>query len=133
MILHLHLTEDHLKLVRALNIEDNDDEVLTLNKGIMLCIQSHLLDDVAMVLGLTDKAIKNTENDALGRAYPDDIENYMVETYNYVSNNLYLIETLLHQNVFTGIKPGHYKAKDNEMIWEYCGDDAEISNSTESK
>jgi hypothetical protein len=120
MILHLNLTEDHLKLVRFLNIIDEDDDFLKIDKKVMLTMQSHLLDDVAMILGLRDKAIKNTEEDADGAAYPDDVEKYMIDTYNYVSDNLYLIETLLHQNVMEGVKAGHYKAKDSELIWKFC-------------
>lgn len=118
MILHLNLTEDHLKLVRFLNIEDKDDDVLTINKKVMLTMQSHILDDVAMVLGLRDKAIKGTEEDADGSAYPDDIEKYMLDTYHYVSDNLYLIESLIHQKVMEGVKPGKYKCIDSQMIWE---------------
>ena len=123
MILHLKLTEDHLKLVRFLNIEDKDDDVLTINKKVMLTMQTHILDDVAMILGLKDKAIKNTEEDADGAAYPDDVEKYMLDTYHYVSDNLYLIETLLHQKVMEGIKPNtEYKAKDSDLIWEEVKD-----------
>ena len=66
MILNLCLTEDDLKLVRFFNIEDNDDNYLKINKNVMLTIQSHILDDVAMVLGLRDKAIKGTSDDACG-------------------------------------------------------------------
>lgn len=122
-ILHLNLTEDHLKLVRFLNIEDKDDDVLTINKKVMLTMQTHILDDVAMILGLKDKAIKGTEEDADGAAYPDDVEKYMLDVYHYVSDNMYLIEQLLHQHVMDGVKPGHYKAKDNDMVFEYCGDE----------
>lgn len=119
MILHLKLTEDHLKLVRFLNIEDKDDDVLTINKKVMLTMQTHILDDVAMILGLRDKAIKGTTEDADGGAYPDDVEQYMLDTYKYVSDNLYLIETLIHQKVIDGgIKADvEYVCKDNEMIW----------------
>ena len=120
MILHLNLTEDHLKLVRFLNIEDKDDDVLTINKKVMLTMQTHILDDVAMILGLRDKAIEGTSEDADGSAYPDDVEKYMLDTYHYVSDNLYLIESLLHQHVMDGVKPGHYKAKDSELVWEFC-------------
>lgn len=116
-ILHLNLTEDHLKLVRFLNIEDKDDDVLTINKKVMLTMQTHILDDVAMILGLRDKAIKGTEEDADGAAYPDDVEKYMLDTYHYVSDNMYLIETLVHQFVFEGVKPGKYRCKDSEMVW----------------
>lgn len=119
MLIHLNLTEDHLKLVRFFNIEDTHDEYLSINKEVMLTLQTHLLDDVATILDLRDKAIPNTSNDAEGTAYPDEVEKYMLDTYNYVSDNIYYIETLLHQYVMEGIKPGHYKAKDNELIWEY--------------
>ena len=117
MILHLNLTEDHLKLVRFLNIEDKDDDVLTINKKVMLTMQTHILDDVAMILGLKDKAIKNTTEDADGAAYPDDVEKYLLDTYHYVSDNMFLIESLLHQRVMEGIQPGEYVCKDNEMVW----------------
>lgn len=118
MILHLNLTEDHLKLVRFLNIENNDDDFLKIDKKVMLTMQTHILDDVAMILGLKDKVIKNTEDDADGGAYPDDVTEYMLNTYHYVSDNLYLIETLLHQMVMEGVKPGHYSCKDNELVWK---------------
>ena len=118
MILHLNLTEDHLKLVRFLNIEDKEDDVLTINKKVMLTMQTHILDDVAIILGLRDKAIKGTEEDSDGAAYPDDVEKYMLDTYHYVSDNLHLIESLLHQMVFEGIKPGKYSCIDYEMVWK---------------
>ena len=117
MILHLHLTEDHLKLVRFLNVEDESDDVLTINKHVMLTLQTHILDDVATILGYRDKAIKGTEEDPDGAAYPDEEEKYMLDTYKYVSDNIYYIESLLHQNVMTGIQPGHYKAKDSDLVW----------------
>ena len=118
MVVHLHLTEDHLKLVKFLNIEDKDDNILAINKKIMLTLQTHILDDVAMVLGYRGKAIKGTEEDSDGSAYPDDVEKYLLDTYHYVSDNLYYIETLLHQRCTEGIVPGHYKALDKDLIWE---------------
>jgi len=122
MILHLHLTDDHLKLVRFLNVEDEDDDVLTINKHVMLTLQTHILDDVATILGYKDKAIKGTEEDPDGAAYPDDVEKYLLDTYNYVSKNLYLIETLLHQRCTKGIVPGHYKCNDADLLWEFVAD-----------
>jgi hypothetical protein len=116
-VLHLNLTEDHLKLVRFFNIEDENDEFLSINKERMLTLQTHLLDDVSLILGLRDKAIKNTEEDADGMAFQDEDEKYMLDTYKYVSDNMYLIETLLHQNVMEGIKPGHYRCNSKDMIW----------------
>jgi hypothetical protein len=121
MIIHLNLTKDHLKLVRFLNVEDNDDDVLTINKHVMLTLQTHILDDVATILGYRDKAIKGTEEDPDGSAYPDDVEKYLLDTYHYVSDNMFYIETLLHQRCMEGIVPGKYKAKDSDLLWEYEG------------
>ena len=122
MIVHLHLTEDHLKLVRFFNIEDKDDDILAINKKVMLTMQTHLLDDVAMILGLKDKAIKGTEEDPDGAAYPDDVEKYLLDTYHYVSENLYYIETLIHQKCTEGVVPGHYKALDRDLLWQKVED-----------
>ena len=118
MKLHLRLNEDHLKLVRFINVEQTSDTTLSIDRKVMLRIQSHLLDDVAMILGLRDQAIPGTEGDPDGCAYPDDIEKRMLDAYNYVSDNLHLIENLLHQMCVEGVKPGHYVAADNVMIWE---------------
>lgn len=122
MIIHLHLTEDHLKLVKFLNIEDEEDNYLRINKKVMLTLQTHILDDVATILGYKDKVIKGTEEDPDGGAYPDDVESYLLETYKYVSDNLFNIETLLHQKCTEGVVPGHYKARDGDMLWERVND-----------
>ena len=87
------MTEDHLKLVRFLNVEDESDDVLTINKHVMLTLQTHILDDVDLL-----------------------------DTYHYVSDNLFYIETLLHQRCTQGIVPGHYKCNDAVMLWEYVTD-----------
>jgi len=119
MIIRLKLTEDHLKLLKCVKIEDSEiaDDTISIPKNPMLNIQSHILDDVATVLGMRDKAIPGTENDPDGAAYPDEDEAYMLSVYWYVSDNLYWIETLLHQMATEGIKCGTYVCKDNEMIW----------------
>ena len=68
---------------------------------------------------LKDKVIKGTEEDPDGGAYPDDIEKYMLDTYKYVSDNLYYIETLLHQFILQGgISEGTFKTSDKDMIWK---------------
>lgn len=116
-VLHLHLTEDHLKLVKFFNIEDIDDDFLSINKKTMLTLQTHLLDDVSLILGLRDKAIPNRTEDADGMAFPDDVEQYMIDTYKYVSDNIYLIETLIHQRITEGVQPGDYHCSNRDMLW----------------
>lgn len=128
MILHLNLTEDHLRLVTFLHIREgyekdyDNGEIVYIRKNDPLTMRMSLLDDIATILGLRDRAIEGTSEDADGSAYPDEVEKRMTDAYNYVKDNLYAIETLLHQNVMTGIKPGHYKCRDNEMYWEFVGE-----------
>ena len=122
MKIHLRLNEDHLKLISFIKIEDEKDDVLEINKVTILSLQSHLLDDVAMILGLRDQAIEGTSESELGCAYPEEVEKRMLDAYTYVRSNLYYIETLLHQRCNKGIHPGHYVAIDNEMIWEEAED-----------
>jgi len=122
MIVHLHLTDDHLKLIKFIGFDESEDDVIKIDKRAMLSVRTHILDDVAMVLGLLDKAIPSTDEDPDGRAYPDEVEKHMLDTYNYVSENLYYIETLIHQRCTEGTPAGHYKAKDNELIWEKVED-----------
>ena len=40
-----------------------------------------ITEDMALILGLMDKAIPNTEDDPNGRAFEDEAESYMLELY----------------------------------------------------
>ena len=113
----LELTEDHLKLASFFLIE-NGEESVTINKRVMLTEQSHLLDDVSLILGLRDKAIPNTSDSADGTAFPDEIEQYMLNTYNYVSENMYWIELLIHQMILKGgVQQGTYTCDVRDKIF----------------
>lgn len=114
------MTEDHLKLVKFFEINDEGSSVMIPKDG-MLTMKNSILDDTALILGYRDKAISGTTEDAEGAAYPDDVEKYLLDTYNYVKDNLYYIETLIHQRVTEGVQPGEYKAKSYNLIWKFCG------------
>ena len=130
MIIKLELTEDHLKLIPLFFIKESNVEVngldtheehdsVRLDKDHLYCLGSHLLEDIAIALGLQDKAIKGTEESADGRAYPDDVEQHMMSVHKYIVDNLYYIECLIHQFVVKGgLTAGTYKAKDNDLIFE---------------
>ena len=118
MIIRLNLTQDHLKLIPFFYLEELDNGV-ELNTDLLFNMNNRLLEDMALILGMQDKAIKNTQNDADGRAYDDETAQYMIDVYNYVKENIYYIETLIHQFVVKGgLTEGTYKCLDNEMIWE---------------
>jgi hypothetical protein len=130
VIITLNITEDHLKLIPLFLIKDDNVEVnhldgneehdsVRIDKDHLYCLGFHLLDDMAMALGLEDKAIKGTEESSDGRAFPDDVEEYLLSTHKYIVDNLYYIEMLIHQFVVKGgITAGTYKAKDNDLIFE---------------
>ena len=114
----LTLTEDHLKLIPFILIKDEKDECLEIDRERMLILQTSLLEDVSLILGLRYKAIPNTEYAAEGRAFPEDVEQYMFDVYNYVRDNLYNIETLIHQFVcHGGITVGNYVYDEAASMW----------------
>ena len=124
MIKRITLTEEHLKLIPFLYIQDDGKYDVGIDKNIMYNLGAHLLDDMAMILGLTDKAIPGTENDPDGRAYDDETEAHMLSLHNFMKENLFFIETLVHQfAVKGGLKPGTYKCKDYELLWERDGEE----------
>lgn|SRR5574344_1098650 len=119
MIKKLEITEDHLKLIPFFYMEQTNDNEITFDKRHMYDLGSHLLEDMAFILGKNDCAIKGSDDDPNGRAYTEEATNYMLQLHKYITDNLYYIETLIHQFVVKGgITAGTYKAKDNELIWE---------------
>lgn len=114
----LELSQEHLKLIPFIHIINERDEVLEIDKEAMLTIKNTLLEDVSLILGWRDLAIPNTEDDADGRAFPDDVTEKMQSIYNYVKDNLYYIETLIHQFVVSGgITAGTYECDSNSLFW----------------
>lgn len=122
----LKLTEDHIKLIRALNpvkfeFEDTDDRS---HFGIgydsySLWGGSFLFEDLALILGFFEESIEGTENDYTGRRYSPEREEYMKELYAFFEENLFYIESLLHQFCDKGgLTPGTYKCIDYQLNWE---------------
>lgn len=118
MIKKITLSEDHIKLLRFVFLQEEGDNKVVVDKNIMFSLGSHLLEDMSMILGLQDKAIKGTEDDPNGRAFPDDVEKYMLDLHQYITDNLYYIISLVFQYVDKGLTPGTYQCKDNELIWK---------------
>ena len=119
MVIELKLTKDHLKLIPFFFIQEFDDDKVGVDKTIMFNLGSHLLEDMAFILGLEDKAIKNTQFDAEGRAFDDETETYMMSLYDFFNDNFHFIETLIHQFVVQGgLSEGTYKALGTDLIWK---------------
>ena len=78
MVINLTLTEDHLKLIPFLYQQEFNDTQVGVDKDILFNLGSHLLEDMAMILGKMDAVIPNTLNDGDGRAFNDETEEYMM-------------------------------------------------------
>lgn len=119
MVIELTLTKDHLKLIPFLFVQEMDDDNVSIDKNLMFNMGSHLLEDMAMILGMEDRAIESTKFDADGRAFDDETTDYLLGLFNFFNDNLYYIETLIHQFAINGgLTVGTYKTLGNEMIWE---------------
>ena len=117
----LKVTSDHLRLIPFILVEESeDDNFLQIDKEKVFSVQSSVLNDLSLILGIRDRVIKGTEEDADGMAFSDEDTEYMLSLYHSIVDNIYEWETLIHQAVVNGgLKVGTYECNDVDMIWEY--------------
>ena len=122
MIKRLEITEDLLKVIPIIFIQEKvgfDDKTVYVDSSHVFSVGMHLMEDMAMALGIYDRAIKGTEDDPEGKAFSEEDTEYMLSLHKYVVDNLYELETLIHQYVVKGgLEVATYRAKDNELLWE---------------
>ena len=119
MIKRIEVTEDLLALIPIIFVQEEGDDKVMIDKNHVFSVGMHLLEDMAMALNIYDRAIKGTEDDPEGKAFSEEDTKYMLDLHKYVTDNIYYIETLIHQFATKGgLQVGVYKCKDNELIWE---------------
>lgn len=118
-LVHINLTKEHLKLIPFFFEQKEGDDKIVYDKTHLYNLGSHLEEDLAMILGYNDSAIKGTEEDPDGKAFPDGVEKHMLDVHNYIVDNFFYIESLIHFYVTRGgLTDGEYVCKDNDLIWE---------------
>lgn len=125
MIKKLTLTEDHIKLISAIKVEQfsfgPDSRHGELGWGFNqynLFGGTYVLEDVSIILGLYDKHIPGTEEDPLGMDFPEEVKNYMWECYSYIWENMvYIMSLIFYYTSRGGLTPGTYKCKDTLREW----------------
>ena len=121
MIKRIEVTEDLLKVIPIIFLQEKnvfDNKTITIDTSHIFSIGFGLMEDMAMALGIYDRAIKGTEDDPEGKAFSEEDTEYMLSLHRYVVDNIYYIESLIHQYVVKGgLTVGTYKTKDNEMLW----------------
>lgn len=123
--IYVNLTEDHLKLIRNLNVQALTDETVGIAKD-NLYGGTYKYEQMALILGLTDKAVPGTEEDMEnGTLYEKEAQLYMVELDKYIDENLLNIEEILHQFCLKGgLTVGKYVCKDYQHIWHRIEDES---------
>lgn len=123
--IYVNLTEDHLKLIRNLNVQALTDETVGIVKD-NLYGGTYKYEQMALILGLTDKAVPGTEEDMeTGTLYEKEAQLYMLELDKYINENLLNIEEILHQFCLKGgLTVGKYVCKDYQHIWHRVEDES---------
>lgn len=123
--IYVNLTADHLKLIRNLNVQALTDETVGIAKD-NLYGGTYKYEQMALILGLTDKAVPGTEEDMEnGTLYEKEAQLYMVELDKYINENLLNIEEILHQFCLKGgLTVGKYVCKDYQHIWHRVEDES---------
>ena len=122
----IKLNEEHLKLIENIKFEkfvfDMDTRNGRYGWGIdqySLFGGSYALEDIALILGHWDEYIRGTENDPMGRHYPEELENHMWELYHYIWDNMeHIIRLVFYFNDKGGLAPGEYKFDTNNETWK---------------
>jgi len=122
MIKRLEITEDLLKVIPIIFLQEkvglNGEKNVYIDTSHIFSIGFGLMEDMAMALGIYDRAIKGTEDDPEGKAFNEEDTEYMLSLHKYVVDNIYYLESLIHQYIVKGgLDVGTYQCKDNELIW----------------
>lgn len=123
----IEITEDMIKLISNIRFQQMEETSNPEESPDKFCIDlfslyggNFLLEDLAFILGKYDERIEGTENNWQGPSFPDEVEEYLLETHHMVYDNLSNIEEILHQFAGKGgLKPGTYECKPYEHIWFY--------------
>ena len=130
--LKLNLTDDIIKLMsnfriqklNQLNVKQNPEDWTDKYFGIDtygLYHGSYLYQDMAEILGLSDKIIKGTELDYDGPKYEQETMNYLIDLDAFIVSNILNLEEIIHQFATKGgVKSGIYTCRDNEHIWSFA-------------
>lgn len=119
------LTDDLLALISNIHFEKlpnlNTTTKKELNWGInffSLYGGDFALEDISYIIGKYDEHIKGTEESSFGPRFPNELEDYMWGLHEYIVNNIFYIENLIHYYCNKGgLTEGTYKCNEYDLIW----------------
>lgn len=111
------LTEDHIKLIKAMRPLRFDDESVGVNPH-DLYGGTYIYEDMARALDMMDKAIEGTEERPEGVLFDDETYKYLNSLDEYLMDNLLNIQEIMHQFADEGLQTNvTYVCKDYQHIW----------------
>jgi hypothetical protein len=117
-MIKIELTKEIISLLGQIKIEQTENGVKIINDDLFYI--SDVLQTSMMVWGEYDNHIKDTEKSFDGRIWNEKLENKAWNTYDYITENLGEIMSIVLANAEKGIKPGIYKRKEKEPgLWSY--------------
>lgn len=119
------ITEEHIKLLQAIKFEsfifDGDSRNGRFGWGIDQYAPwggNYPIEDIALILGKFDMAVEGSERNSSGRYFPEDLQNHFIDLYEFVTENMELLFSLL---IFYtdkgGLTPGTYKCNPRLKDW----------------
>lgn len=124
----INLTEDHLRLISNIKFEKfivkPNTESERFGWGIdqwNLFGGTYVLEDVSMIIGKYDQAFDL--DSPSGPKFAKELEDYMWNLYEYITDNLtFIMDLVLKFSNKGGLKAGTYKCIDYELDWSYLGE-----------
>lgn len=114
----LKFTEDQISLIKGLRFERINENIYGID-NYNLWGGTFIWEDMAYILGKTDKIVKGTEEDVTGPKYDDETMEYFKDLDAFIVDNIQcIVEILLQFCDKGGIAPGKtYWAYDYQHIW----------------
>ena len=121
----IKVTEDHIKLLKAIKFEEFVFDGDTKNGRIGWGIDQYSpwggnypIEDIALILGYWDKAIPGTQENVSGRMFPKEIQNHLLDLYEDITENIkYYFDLLISFTDKGGLVPGVYKSNSRYLEW----------------
>lgn len=119
--IEFELNEKHLELIPHLFLNELDEGEYSIKRDYLFG-GDIAIEEIAKILGYYDKACPNTYECAEGPSFSEELTNEMIEYYNFFKENLYYIMLMILQySTKGGIKIGKYRARRDDLIFEYLG------------
>ena len=120
------LTEDHIKLLQAIKFEtfvfDGESREGRFAWGIDQYAPwggNFPIEEIALILGHWEDALPDSLNDWDGRKFPDELQNKFHDLYDYITDNMeYMFSLLIYYTDKGGLTPGTYKCNPRIKEWK---------------